>query len=183
MDDGKIARIKSLDKNETEILHQIFRDPGFEVRELAKKINWSYGTIQTYKTSINKKLLVPSNVENEKKRGWIVENYSEEYEYLFKRGEWEAKQEPEIYIKPPEPVVEKPSKPQPTNKELISQIQSMYKTIVSQQNEIHRLKVDYVPPWAAVIIIIVCLLAGFFFGAYFEHYSYGFLVYYFPFNK
>lgn len=110
MDEDKLERIQSLNQSETEVLRILFDDPNFRVREVAREIHRGEGGIRTNLTAIFTKLGVPSDVVN--KRGWVFREYSEEYEYLFQREEWEAKQasqrlgsQPEIYIKPPDPVM------------------------------------------------------------------------------
>jgi hypothetical protein len=109
MEGEKPTRIQSLNQSETEVLHVLFRDPSFKVPALARDLFRGEGGIRTNLTAIFNKLEVPGNEAN--KREWVVREYSEAYEYVFKKEEWEAKQaekrlrgQPEIFKKPPDPI-------------------------------------------------------------------------------
>jgi hypothetical protein len=102
-------RIKSLNQSETEVLHYLFRDPYFKVKDIARELFRGEGGVRTNLTSIYSKLEVPEHIQN--KRKWVFREYSEAYEYVFHQDEWEAKQaaqrvsqQPELFIKPPDPV-------------------------------------------------------------------------------
>jgi hypothetical protein len=105
MEGEKTARIQSLNQSETEVLHHLFKDPNFKVIELSRVLNRSEGGIRTNLTAVFDKLEAPEGVN---KREWVVREYAEAYESLFKREEWQAKQaqEPEIFIKPYDPIIE-----------------------------------------------------------------------------
>ena len=101
-------RIKSLNQSETEVLHYLFRDPNFKVKDIARELFRGEGGIRTNLTTIYSKLDVPDSIQN--KRIWVFREYSEAYEYVFHQDEWEAKQaaqrvaqQPELFIKPPDP--------------------------------------------------------------------------------
>lgn len=110
MQGDKPAKLQSLNQSETEVLHVLFRDPNFKVKELAAKLYRGEGGIRTNLTAIFNKLRVPEGIEN--KREWVVREYQEAYEYVFQRAAWEAKQasqrlteKPKIYKNPPKPVL------------------------------------------------------------------------------
>jgi hypothetical protein len=132
----KADRIQSLNQSETEVLHYIFRDPNFKVIDVARELYRGEGGIRTNLTAIFKKLEVPDDVDN--KREWVVREYSEAYQYVFKREEWEVEQaaqrvagEPEIFINPPDPILVEPAEPlkqpeasQPTPQPVVTRTQS-----------------------------------------------------------
>ena len=104
MDSVKLDRIKSHNQSETEVLHCLFENPNFKVRDLSLLVHRSVGGIRTNLTAVFDKLGAPKDGIN--KREWVVREYSEVYEKVFKRGDGK----PEMFIKPPDPIIEIPSK-------------------------------------------------------------------------
>lgn len=107
MSGEKSTRIKSLNQSETEVLHHLFENPNFKVRDLSLLVHRSEGGIRTNLTAIFDKLGVPDGVAN--KREYVVSEYSEVYQKVFKRGE----SQPEMFIDPPDPVLVNDSQPKP----------------------------------------------------------------------
>ena len=108
MADEKIARIKSLKRRHTRVLHYFFRGSDFTVSEICKDFDRNEKTIRGYLTDIYEILGVPDDTNDNEKREWVVREYADTYEYVFKRGEWDKKhppKKPEIFISAPAPRV------------------------------------------------------------------------------
>lgn len=107
----KLANLRKLNASELEVLEFLLRDLDFSVSQYAKTHHRSEQAVRTNLTAIYKKLLVPKNVDNAEKRGWVYKEYLDVYENQFKRGVEEVKippAEPEIFVNPPPPIVVNP---------------------------------------------------------------------------
>lgn len=110
------AKIRDFKDDQLKILELLLRDPGFNAKNEAKKLNTSQGNFRTLLTSVYKALEVPTDIPHMNKREWVYEKYHAEYDYLFNRDEWDKNHPPEkatqpeeppqIFIKPPEPIRE-----------------------------------------------------------------------------
>lgn len=116
-----IDRLNSLTDLEITVLHILFEDPEFKVEDAAKDLVISEPHFRTQLTSIFKKLEVPAHIDFRKKRQWIFDKYGSAYETVFMGAEQpkeeikrvespikRAENKPEIYVKPPDPILIKP---------------------------------------------------------------------------
>lgn len=169
----KSDRIKSLNQSETEVLHYLFRDPDFKVIEVARELFRGEGGIRTNLTAIYDKLEVPDDVDN--KREWVVREYSEAYQYVFHREEWEAQRasqrvagEPEIFIKPPDPIVVEDSEAQLPSEPAPQQGTNCLGMLLNVLVIFGQISV-------ALMIVLVFVFLGFMVGVHIEHYNPNFL--------
>lgn len=89
----KEENLKRLTPRERDVLEHIFKYPNLDARGIGEIMIMSFGTIQTHKTNINKKLRVPSDSLGEKSREWLIDNYFDLYEQMFYPDLWLARQE------------------------------------------------------------------------------------------